>query len=234
MEIVDVHCHILYGVDDGSKNLDMSLGMLKMEYESGIRTIILTPHHHKGRMDESVETLKERFEILKKENKYDIDLYLGSELFSESNLVDELNEGKALTINNTKYVLVEFYPSTPYKEIEAQFRSLLMSGYKPIIAHIERYDCFISDPYLVEDISDLGVKIQVNYSSLNNFTQKRFIKKLLKYELVDLIGSDAHDTTSRSPEVKKYIDYIKKKTSDEYFNKITSINALKVIHGEEF
>lgn len=234
MSIADVHCHIVYGVDDGSKSLEESLDMLKMEYESGVRTIILTPHHHKGRMDKPVDVLKERYETLKANNKYDIDLYLGSELFSESNLVDELNEGLALTMNNTKYVLVEFYPSTPYKEIEAQFRSLLMSGYKPIIAHIERYDCFLKDPYLVEDLSDLGIKIQINATSLNNFTAKRFIKKLLKYELVDLIGSDAHNTTSRSPNMSKYIEYIRKKTSEDYFDKITSINAIKMINGEDF
>lgn len=231
--VTDLHCHILYGVDDGSKSLEESLAMLKMEYENGVRTIILTPHHHKGRMDKSVDILKERFEIIKKENKYNIDLYLGSELFSDSSLVDELNDGLALTMNNTRYVLVEFYPSTPYKEIEAQFRSLLMSGYRPIIAHIERYDCFIKDPYLVEDLKDLGVKVQINATSLNNFSQKRFIKKLLKYELVDFIGSDAHNTTSRSPNMAKYIEYIRKKTSEEYFNDITNNNALKIIHGED-
>lgn len=230
--IVDVHCHILYGVDDGSKDLEMSLKMLDIANKQGIKTIILTPHYHKGRMDKSVDILKERFEIIKENNKTGIKLYLGSELFSDIDLVDELNNGQALTINNTKYVLVEFYPNTPYKEIENQFKDLLMNGYKPIIAHVERYTCFLKDPYLVEELSNLGVLIQINAGSLKHFNTKMFINKLLKYEMVDVVGSDAHNITDRSPEIASYIKYIERKVDKEYANRILRDNAIRILEGD--
>lgn len=234
MEVFDIHSHVIYGVDDGSKDLDMSIAMLKMASDNGITSMILTPHHHKGRMDKDVDTLKMRFDDIVSNNPTSIKLYLGSELFSDSYLVDELNNGSALTINGTRYVLVEFYPNVSYKDIEAQFRALQMSGYRPIIAHIERYACFLNDPYLVEDLVNMGVKVQINASSLKDFKIKLFIKKLLKYELVDFVGSDAHNTTSRSPEIKKYIDYIEKKVSKQYANDILHDNAYRIIHGEDF
>lgn len=231
MQLIDIHSHIVYGVDDGSKDLDTSISMLKMAKDNGITSMILTPHHHKGRMDADVSTLKSRFESVVLANPTDIKLYLGSELFADSHLVDELNEGLALTINNTHYVLVEFYPNTSYKDIERQFNDLLMNGYKPIIAHIERYACFLKDAYLVEDLKDLGVLVQINASSLKHLNTKLFINKLLKYELIDFIGSDAHNISDRNPCISKYIDYIRKKTSEEYFKEITYINALKILEG---
>ena len=139
MKIIDVHAHILPGVDDGSENWNESIEMLRMAYEQGIRTIIATPHYHQG---QDIERLKETTGILRQEaQKLDPEygIFLGQELMDSEGILDELRKGRALTMAGSRYVLIEFLPNVSYSRLYQRLRQLQGAGYIPILAHAERY-----------------------------------------------------------------------------------------------
>lgn len=234
--IVDVHSHILPGVDDGSKNMDMTRQMLQMAWSEGIHTIIATPHHRERYSQASAAKLKETYQAVCIEaEKIDSDfkIYLGSELFRSHSLEEKLASGESLTMAGTNYVLVEFFPSDPYRELYSTLLRIKMAGYKPIVAHAERYQCLVKEPELTEKIVNMGCYIQINASSVtgeNGFSVKRYVRKLLKYELVHFLGTDAHDLERRSPMIQESVNYIIKKYGEEYARRISSENALELLN----
>lgn len=236
--IVDIHSHILPGVDDGSKDMDMTREMLRVAWSEGIRIMIATPHHRRGYAMAPAEKLKEVYQAVCIEaQKIDPDfkIYLGSELFRSHSLGERLQSGEALTMAGTKYILVEFLPSDPYRELYSTLRKMQMVGYKPIVAHAERYQCLVKEPALTEELVDMGCYIQVNASSVtgeNGFSAKRYVKKLLKYEMIHFLGTDAHDPGRRSPMMQKCAAYIEKKCSGAYARQICSDNALRILRSK--
>ena len=111
MALIDIHTHILYGVDDGAKDINDSMGLLDEEREQGVDQVILTPHYGPKFGHPDTEVLREKFEAIReKAHKYypEIQLYLGSELYYQQGTVSDLKQGKALTMNGTRYVLILF------------------------------------------------------------------------------------------------------------------------------
>lgn len=234
---VDIHSHILPGVDDGSRDMDMTRNMLQMAWSEGIRTMIATPHYRRGYVHVSAETWKEVYQVVCSEAKKidsDFRIYLGNELFNSHSLEDKLARGEVLTMADTSYVLVEFLPSDTYRELQSAVRRLRMAGYSPIIAHAERYTCLLKEPALTEELVDLGCYIQINTASVtgeNGYAAKRYVKKLLKYELVHFLGTDTHDLGKRKPAMKKCLAYIAGKYGKEYALRIGRENALRLLEN---
>lgn len=237
---IDIHCHILPNLDDGSKNMEQTLNMLKIACEEGITDIICTPHHHLGRVvadyDESIKRIEQVREQLKCEEwSSDISIYLGTELCYFVDAVDELMDGRIHTMNNTNYVLIEFDPNVEYKRIMTAVCELRMSGYKPIIAHIERYHNMVMEIDECEELIDSGAEIQVNAASILGElggTVKKFVKKLMKYEMVSYVATDAHSDGHRAPRLKDAYRYVAKKFGEEYATKIFYDNAKRIITKE--
>lgn len=192
--MVDIHTHILPNVDDGSKSLEISLKLLENEIKNGVTDVFLTPHQNA--MNLSKDMLKESFLSFKNNiNNLNINIYLGSEIYYYDKLLTDIKEGKILTMNNTNYILVEF--STRFDEnVVDKLYDLVVSGYIPIVAHIERY------PYLglkdYEKIHKLGAKIQVNTKTFNEKFFKKNLKYLLNNNFIDFIGTDCHDLEKRN------------------------------------
>lgn len=210
--MIDIHTHILPGVDDGAKDLEISLALLKEEIAQGVSTIYLTPHNNKN--TKTGPELKEKFQSFLLETKdLNVTLKLGSEIYYYHDMIKDLNEGRILTMDNTKKVLVEFSTRTE-TDISEVVYELVRSGYTPIIAHIERY------PYLSKydyaEIKDNGALIQVNASSFKSFGSRRKMKYLLKNHLIDYVGSDCHNTGHRNVDFSHAVKYIKKKFPIEY------------------
>ena len=135
----DLHTHIIPGVDDGSDSLEESLEMIRQMREQGVLNIVATPHYPDGQS----EKINDVFILLKeKVNELypDMKLYLGNELLNGPGIIDALKNKNALTIADTKYILVEFLPGDSAKKIYAALREYIMEGYIPIVAHIERYE----------------------------------------------------------------------------------------------
>ena len=212
--MIDIHNHILYGVDDGSKDLDMSLAMLKEEMEQGVSTIYLTPHQNQQTLTGPL--LKERYQSFLEELKekgIDMDIRLGAEIYYYPGLKQDLLSGKALTMDESKYVLVEFSTRTETNVSEIVYE-LVMAGFTPIIAHIERYPYLKKEDYF--DIKEAGGLIQINSGSFSRFSSRGLIKYLLKNDLVDYVATDAHDNSRRKVDFSFVHSYIKKKYPELY------------------
>lgn len=232
-----MHCHIIPGVDDGASDMDMSLDMLSIAYDEGIREIVFTPHFMLGDNSYTYEGLEETFSDLcsKAAAKYpDLKLYLGNEVLYENGIIDELKNGNIHTMNNTKYVLVEFNIRTSYNEIYGAISELVMARYIPIIAHVERYRCLVDRLDRIEELVNMRVLLQMNISSvdggfLNENT--RWCRKLLKNEYITFLGTDAHNVDSRAPYTKEYIKKIRKKCGDDLTSWMLEDAAKIMIEG---
>ena len=208
--MLDIHTHILPNVDDGSKSLEESIEWLRSEVNNGVTTVILTPHQN-ARIKTKTELIK-RFLEFKKEIDF-IDLYLGSEIYYYDDLIADLVNDRVLTINNSKYVLVEFSTRTETNIADIVYE-IVLKGFKPIIAHIERYPYLTLENYLA--IKNNGGLIQINASSYEDKYFKKKTKILLKNKLVDFVASDCHNTKTRNVDFSNIKKVVEKKYKDQY------------------
>ena len=144
-------------------------------------------------------------------------------------ICEGLDNGRISRMNGTDYVLVEFMPSDPYQYIRNSLDEIMSEGYQPVIAHVERYGCIVDDIENVRGLSRMGVEIQVNASSITGDTGKeikKFVHKLLKEQLVDYVGTDAHRCEdSRTPMMKECSRMLYKKYDERYVDSILYGNA---------
>ena len=203
--LYDIHCHILPGVDDGAKNIEESLKMLEMEYADGVRHIMLTPHFRYDMFENPKEKLLEQYQNLKNaaaEKWADLELRLGCEVHTSLDLIECLENGSRLSLNGTQYVLLEFSGRDPRSQIFERTRDLLNHGYIPVLAHVERYSVLRDDLSKISELKEMGAFIQVNADTISGkdgFSAKRWAKKMMKADLVDLVGTDAHRSDTRTP-----------------------------------
>lgn len=231
----DIHNHILFGVDDGAKTIEDSIALIQDEYAQGVRKIIITPHFQGGVYETDNEIICERFNVLKKavaENYPDMELYLGNEILFTEDIVELINRNKINTLANSKYVLVEFVPSIRYGILEKNIKDVLISGFIPIIAHAERYECLIENVKRVEHLVETGAYVQINAKSVFSFGYKKIVKKLIGRDCVHFVASDAHDIQKRGVHFDKCIKYLTKKYGEEYVDWLLIENPQKVIDNQ--
>lgn len=236
---IDMHCHILPGVDDGAKDIEEMKKMLKIAYDDGVRCIIATPHHHPTRGHESPEVLKRQVLTVRRAASA-IDehfrIYLGTEIFYGQEVANKLREGKIMTINGSPYILVEFNPADPYEYIYQSLKQLQMSGYKVILAHIERYDCIVKKCERAIELYELGILIQVNAGSIVGDRGRKirsFTKFLMDHNILYCVGTDAHGAEHRTPQMQKAAEYVEKIYGKEYMRRIFFKNAKRIITKEK-
>ena len=236
--MVDMHCHVLPAVDDGSQNMEQTIEMLRIASEEGISAMIVTPHYKDGRHNASVQTILSRIAQVQEEvvrQGIFVDLYPGNEIFYFHGVEDMLDKGHILTLNNTDRVLIEFSPSSDYTYIRNALDGIRASGYVPIIAHIERYECMLRDMTRVKELKNMDIEVQVNVSSaagkLGSRVQK-YIYEMLKGRYVDYMGTDAHDTENRIPEFQECYRKLEKKFDSDYINAVFYENALAIINAK--
>ena len=226
----DLHCHVLPGVDDGCETFEESIGMIKKSIDLGVTDLVCTPHYRAPYLADK-KTLLELFNSLKtkiKENDLNVNLYLGQEIKIDDKSIKELLCEKLLTLNNTKCVLCEFdfYHDDDISEV---CYSLYKKGFKPIVAHVERYS-YINDVYVVEEIKNSGGLIQINAESVlgkNGGWVKKFVYRLISEGLVDFISSDYH--SFRENYMQQAYKKIEKKFGMELAEKLFTINAKNLI-----
>lgn len=235
--LIDIHCHMLPGIDDGAKTIEETIKMVSLAYKSGVRKIICTPHYHAGRYRPSREKIEQQFTLVKKiveQASDDIFLYIGHEINYEQDILKLLEEEKLFTLADSNYVLIEFSTGVGYNEIKRALQSVVMGGYVPILAHAERYGCLVEDISLVKELIDGGVYIQINAFSIMEGQRKikRFIKELIKKDLLHLVATDAHDTEYRPPELIRAYNYIAKKYNVQYADELMIENPERIIKNE--
>lgn len=235
IEVCDIHSHVVYKVDDGSWNIDMSIKMLRSAYKQGVRNVICTSHDTCNFKDymENFINLKKRIEL----DGIDIKLYCGYEVYADDyiidDVIDKLNNGELLTINETRYVLLEFYPDECSDVILQCIKAIASSGYTPILAHTERCSNLSKEYNYISLMQEYGCLFQINaYSIVNesNKAIKKLARKLLKEKRVSFIGSDAHQEHHRPYNMTDGINYIYKNCDVEYAKDICYRNAKKMLN----
>jgi len=231
MGYIDIHCHLLPGVDDGSSDMDETLSMLHIAAENGISDMIFTPHYKQGRVGtprEAIGSLLQEVRKAAREEGIGIRIYPGTEIYYNSALEEKLESGWLATMNDTEYVLVEFSPFETFPYIRNAMDDIFSLGYRPILAHVERYQCMLSSVDNVRVLHHMGCQIQVNAGSVAGdygFKVKHFLKKLLKEQLVHYVGTDAHNCDSRKPAMEKCAETIRKICNPEYADQLLFENA---------
>lgn len=232
---IDMHCHILPGVDDGSSNMEETEKMLRIAHAEGICCIIATPHYHPRRGHEHPDVLREKLIQVRRaaqriDNKFRI--YLGTEIYYGQDVPDKLQQERILSMNRRNCVLVEFSPADSYNYIRQGLEHMQLNGYEVILAHAERYLCFIEHFEYVEHIWNMGVNIQINAGSVTGDSGKRikqFVKQLMENDMVFCVSTDAHNSKNRQPCMKKAAVYVTKKYGEEYAKKIFFTNAAAIV-----
>ena len=238
---VDIHSHILYGIDDGSKSLESSIEIIKQHIEMGFKDIVLTPHYIEN--SEYVANNKKKKELLEtikkeiKKQKLDINLYLGNEVFINNNIEQLLKNNEISSINGSRYILIELPLHNKIKNITDIIYELKIKGIIPIIAHPERYEFVQKNPESVDELIEEGAILQSNYGSIIGVYgehAKKTMKKLLKKNVISALATDIH-----FPNNKIYLnmDTIRKKITkiigEERLKELTILNPKKIINNED-
>jgi tyrosine-protein phosphatase YwqE len=198
-EYIDIHSHILPGIDDGSKSLEMSIELLTKMKEYGVVNFVFTPHILEGLWENTPSTINKSFDKLqnivsKSRDLSDLTMSFAAEYMLDNNFQKILKNKDILTIKDS-FVLIEMsYLNPPINLFEMLF-DIQMAGYKPILAHPERYNFLHNSFDEYYKLKDAGCKFQVNLLSLTNYYGKHVNKaaaKLIKNNLIDFVGSDAH------------------------------------------
>lgn len=233
--LIDMHCHLIPAVDDGAKNIEEAVRMLKMEYDQGVRTIIVTPHHRRRMFETPLSEVKKQFRFLREvawEYNNELRLYLGCEFHAETDMVPLLRSGQVLSMAGSRYVLTEFSNGMELFYIRERLYALLSSGYRPIIAHVERYDAMRENVGFIEEMINMGAYVQVNADSLigkEGFGTRLFCRKLLKNGDIHFVGSDCHGSTDRISRLGEAYSYVAKKMGPDYADEIFIRNPHRIL-----
>ena len=194
---VDMHSHLIPGIDDGAKNLDDSLALIGRLQDLGFQKIITTPHVYQQYYPNTSETILSGLETVRAavaERGMNIEIEAAAEYFMDETFAELIEKRDLLTLNG-KYVLVEvsFFGLPP--TLDLMLFRMQVNGFQPIMAHPERYTYFKSDLSGYQDLKDAGCLLQVNTLSLAGYygpEVQKMATKLIKAGLIDLIGTDLH------------------------------------------
>lgn len=239
MKIIDIHCHVLPGLDDGASDFKESQKMLQMAYDQGVCSAIATPHYSVQFRNDTPELIIQKCAELqqwaKRELDKDFQIYPGQEIFSSHYIIEKLSRGELLTMADSDCVLLEFLPSVPFSSLYKTVRELAMSPYRPILAHIERYQ-ELRKKGNVEELIRIGALMQMNYRPVGGKwygETTRWCRKMLLEGNVHFLGTDMHDTEQRYPKTKEAIQWMEKNLDEEYLDEICWKNAEKfILHVE--
>ena len=237
MDNIDIHCHVLYGIDDGSKSLEESIEILNQYKEMGFKEIVVTPHYIEN--SKYTTNNKEKEKLLKtlKNKVKGIKLYIGNEVFINNNLEELLKKEEISTINNSRYLLIEFPMNQKLKTITNTIYELKIKGIIPIIAHPERYEYVKKDINIVDEWINEGALLQANYGSIVGVygnKAKRTVKKLLKKNKISLLATDIHFPDSKIYQnIEKLKNKIKRIIGEEKLIELSIINPKKIIENKE-
>ena len=234
---IDIHTHLLPGIDDGAQDMAQALELLKLAWEDGTTGVVLTPHHRGRYRANTPQMLRSAFDALTAEvNKIlpDMKLYLGNEAGIERDLGEKVAEGRVLSLNDSHYMLLEFDYGSSRIQIIDGVMGVISSGYTPIIAHAERYDIFRKNKKLAEEVLGVGALIQLNADSVlgkGSFGEKRCCHRLLKLRQVQFIASDGHDAVERQPLLSEAFRHVSKRYGEEYAWELFRDNAHGLLSG---
>lgn len=233
--MIDIHSHILPGVDDGAQTIEDTKKLVEEAKKAGYDAIIVTPHYAKNMYEKNVSEINEVFEMVCKEID-GIALYRANEIYLSYHIPDLIEEQKASTINNSRYVLFEI-PLMGGINVDMKkiVYGLIENGYIPIIAHPERYDFIQKNPDIIREWINLGVLIQSNMGSIIGLYGKQAKNTMIYFlenRMVHFLGSDTHRINTIYTEIPKILEELKKHVSDEKIEELTYTNIVSVLENK--
>ena len=216
MIMIDIHIHILPGMDDGSSNLDESLAMADLAVRGGVHTIVATPHSnltglYRNYFNQHFYENLQRFRRALDRERIPLTVLSGMEIFTTDDVVLKMDQGMLIPLNHSRYYLMEFDFQLDGDVMAERLWPVLESGRIPVIAHPERYACIQYRPDMLYQFMKAGCLAQVNKGSLlGRFGSevKRTADRLMEQGLVTCVASDAHATNVRTPFMGEIQDYL--------------------------
>lgn len=241
--MIDIHSHIIFGVDDGPATIEESIELIKLAKNQGVRIIVATSHRRKGMFETPEKVIKANFIKLKEavQEKYpDLRLCYGGELYYSKSLMEKLEQRKVPSLNASRYILLEFSMNTPWKDIQKAVNEVNLLGLTPVLAHIERYDALAFNADRVNELIDKGCMTQVNSShvlkqGLIGDRTKEFKKRVqffLEQDLVHCVASDMHNTTTRPPFMKEAYQLVKNEYGEDRAKALFKKNPLLILKNQ--
>ncbi|MBY0097331.1 tyrosine-protein phosphatase [Mesobacillus maritimus] len=234
--MIDLHCHILPGIDDGAQSDKESLAMARLAVQEGITTIIATPHHKNGRYFNSKQDVLVKVAELNKlltEEKIALKILPGQESAINGEMIEDFNNGQIMTLNDTNYVFVELPSDHVPRYTEKMLFDLQLKGLIPIIVHPERNREIHERPEMLYKLVEKGALAQLTAGSIcGRFGKKikSFSEQLIEANLVHFIASDAHNVTSRAFHLGQANDLVEKQYGVDMVYLFTE-NAELVVEG---
>lgn len=232
--IIDVHAHILPGIDDGAADFDETLHLLRLAARQGVTSIIATPHDSRRVKPERIRELAAEAEARFREECPDFRLYPGQEIYYHEEMAVRLRRGELLTLADSRYVLTEFDPGVSYKTLYIGVRALKTAGYVPVLAHMERYECLREEENL-DELSEGGCLFQMNYGSLRGglfHGEARRCRALVQDGRIHFLGTDLHRSAYRPPEISRALRWMERHVEEELVEKLIRENPRHIINKE--
>lgn len=218
---IDIHTHILPGVDDGAANWQQTEKMLRLQKEQRVVDIIATPHfdiESNRQKPEQIRQLVSEANELASKVATGVRLYPGEEVLYTPGILELYRKGEILTLADSRYLLLEFFPRSSYREIEKAVREFVGEGVIPIIAHVERYHHLLQQYDRLNELIKMGVLLQMNSRSLLGGyfdKRKKMCRKMAQNGFVHFLGSDCHNESERPPAMSKSFEVLKNLSGEQ-------------------
>ncbi len=237
---IDIHSHVLWGMDDGSRDIEETVALCEMAEDTGTEQLILTPHLiYWENVEALYDSRERRFDVLSDildEEGFDLKIHKGFEILCDDDIFN-IKHFRPYTLCNSRYILIEFdFFKTNADDVISWCDYLISFGLVPIIAHPERYSFFYLEESAIDKLSSMGVLFQINSGSAAGMfgsEAQHFAEKMIYKNFADFIGSDAHDFNMRNTD----IDFCFGQYSDEInvllLGKTWKNNALQLIDDKQ-
>ncbi len=239
--MIDLHVHIMPGVDDGSPDMEESVRMAKIAVGSGVFALAATPHcnipeeadnYDGSQFRENLQRLQQEME----RQKIPLTIYSGMEVFGTPQVPQLLDEGKLVPLNDGRYLLIEFAFEEDPDMIWKVLDGILERGYTPLIAHPERYFYVARDPQLTYEWLQMGCCLQMNKGSiLGRFGEdvRRVALDLLDHELISCVASDAHSSWRRTPYMREAWDVLEEDFGEDCPALLMEENPKRIVNSRK-
>lgn len=237
--MIDIHCHILPDIDDGSSSLEESLEMARMAYLSGVTDIAATPHFRGERTSIDLRDLiDQRLSLLQtalRQEDIPLRLHAGAEILCLPETPELASQHLLPTLGGTDYVLTEFYFDESFAYMDDILGEIAACGYRIVVAHPERYGVIQHNPRLLERWTRMGYVLQLNKGSvLGSFGRRaeNAAHDILGLGLAHLFASDAHSSHARTPHMGALMQWTEECCDPEFAQILLTENPRRVLRGK--
>lgn len=233
--MIDIHHHLIFGVDDGSPDLETSLAMARNVASQGVTRIVCTPHAN-DRYSYDSEKIQERLSVLRRQLNGEIELSLACDFhLSAENVFDAVSHPFKYSIDGKGYLLIEFDSVSIPPQVDNAIEMLQAVGYTLVVTHPERYPALLKRPEMLARWVQSGCLVQVTAGSLSGEFGRHaesFSNELLQRDWIDFIATDAHNLTWRPPRLREAYEYVARRRGEETARRLCVKNPQAAVDGK--